>query len=155
MCGREARFGPQLFGERDPVGEPGQKCESQAIIFDDFSEYREAKGLASQIAKREHLHEDVIFSDAMHVAVALALEDEGMSYTMPNVAWMFDRVRPEEVRDILLLRRNYPDDYKSLPMAGATESLSSAEIEAAAELAKKLTPEQLDAFFFSDRTGRA
>jgi hypothetical protein len=40
-------------------------------------------------------------------------------------------------------------------MAGATESLSSAEIEAAAELAKKLTPEQLDAFFFSDRTGSA
>jgi hypothetical protein len=137
------------------LGEPGQKCEPQAVILDDFSEYREAKGLASEIARRDHLHEDVIFSDAMHVAVALALEDEGMSYTMPNVAWMFDRVRPEEVRDILLLRRNYPDDYKSLPMAGATESLSSAEIEAAAELANKLTPEQLDAFFFSDRTGSA
>ena len=137
------------------MGEPGQKCESKAIIFDDFSEYREAKGLASEIAKRDHLHEDVIFSDAMHVAVALALEDEGMSYTMPNVAWMFDRVRPDEVRDILLLRRTCPDDYKSLPMAGATEGLSSAQIEAAAELAKKLTPEQLDAFFFSDRTGSA
>jgi hypothetical protein len=27
---------------------------------------------------------------------------------------MFDRVGPEEVRDILLLRRNHPDDYKSL-----------------------------------------
>lgn len=137
------------------MGDPVQKCEPQAIIFDDFSEYREAKGLASEIAKRDHLHEDVIFSDAMHVAVTLALEDEGMSYTMPNVAWMFDRVRPDEVRDILLLRWNYPDDYKSLPMAGATERLSSAEIEAAAELAKKLTPEQLDAFFFSDRTGSA
>ena len=137
------------------MGDPVQKCEPQAIIFDDFSEYREAKGLASEIAKRDHLHEDVIFSDAMHVAVTLALEDEGMSYTMPNVAWMFDRVRPDEVRDILLLRRNYPDDYKSLPMAGATERLSSAEIEAAAELAKKLTPEQLDAFIFSDRTGSA
>jgi hypothetical protein len=101
------------------------------------------------------LNEDVIFSDAMHVAVTLALEDEGMSYTMPNVAWMFDRVRPKEVRDILLLRRNRPDDHKSLPMAGATESLSSAEIEAAAELAKKLTPEHLDALFFSARTGSA
>jgi hypothetical protein len=137
------------------LGEPGQNCAPQSIIFDDFSEYREAKRLASEIAKRDHLHEDVIFSDAMHVAVALALDDEGMSYTMPNVAWMFDRVRPEEVRDILLLRRNYPDDYKILPMAGATESLSSAEIEAATELAKTLTPEQLDAFFFSDRTGSA
>jgi hypothetical protein len=137
------------------LGEQGKKCKPQAIIFDECSEYREAKGLASEIAKRDRLHEDVIFSDAMHVAVTLALEDEGMSYTRPNVAWMFDRIRPEEVRDILLLRRNHPDDYKSLPMAGATESLSSAEIEAAAELAKKLTPEQLDAFFFSDRTGRA
>jgi hypothetical protein len=78
-----------------------------------------------------------------------------MCYTMPNVAWMFDRIRPEEVRDILLLRRNHPEDYKSLPMAGATESLSSAETEAAAGLANKLTPEQLDAFFFSDRSGTA
>jgi hypothetical protein len=137
------------------LGEQGKKCEPQAIIFDEPSEYREAKGLAAEIAKRDRLHEDVIFSDAMHVAVTLALEDEGMSYTMPNVAWMFDRVRPEEVRDILLLRRNHPDDYKSLPMAGATERMSSAEIEAAAELAKKLTPKQLDAFFFSDRTGSA
>jgi hypothetical protein len=137
------------------LGEQGKKSESQAITFEEFSEYREARELASEIAKRDRLHEDVIFSDAMHVAVALALEDERMPYTMPNVAWMFDRVCPVEVRDILLLRRNHPDDYKSLPMAGATETLSSAKIEAATELAKKLTPEQLDAFFFSDRTGRA
>jgi hypothetical protein len=148
------RFGSPLLGEIR-LGEQGKKGEPQAIVFDSFSEYREARELASEIAKRDHLHEDVIFSDAMHVAVALALEDEGVSYTMPNVAWMFHRVRPEEVRDILLLRRHYPDDYKSLPMAGATEGLSSAEIEAAAELAKKLAPEQLDAFFFADRTGRA
>jgi hypothetical protein len=40
-------------------------------------------------------------------------------------------------------------------MAGATESLSTAEIEAAADLAKKLAPEQLNAFFFSDRAGSA
>jgi hypothetical protein len=137
------------------LGKQGKKSEPGASIFDEFFEYHEAKGLASEIAKRDHLHEDVVFSDAMHVAVALALEDEGMPYTMPNVAWMFDRVRPEEVRDILLLRRNHPDDYKSLPMAGATESLSTAEIEAAAELAKKLAPEQLNAFFFSDRAGSA
>jgi hypothetical protein len=137
------------------LGEQGKKSEPQTITFEEFSEYREARELASEIAKRDRLHEDVIFSDAMHVAVALALEDEGMPYTMPNVAWMFDRVWPEEVRDILLLRRNHPDDYRNLPMAGATETLSSAKIEAATELARKLTPEQLDAFFFSDRTGRA
>ena len=137
------------------MGNQGKKSEPRASIFDEFAGYHEAKGLAFEIAKRDHLHEDVVFSDAMHVAVTLALEDEGMSYTMPNVAWMFDRVRPEEVRDILLLRRNHPDDYKSLPMAGATESLSTAEMEAAAELAKKLAPEQLNAFFFSDRAGSA
>ena len=137
------------------LDERGKKSEPQAILFDEFPEYHEVKALSHEIAKRDHLHEDVIFSDAMHVAVALALEDEGMPYSLPNVAWMFDRVRPEEVRNVLLLRRNYPDDYKSLPMAGATEGLSSAENEAAAELAKKLTPEQLDAFFFSDRVGSA
>ena len=137
------------------MDEQGKKCKPQAIVIDTFSAYREARELASEIAECNCLHEDVIFSDAMHVAVALALKDEGMPYTKPNVAWMFDRVHPEEVRDILRLRQRHPDDYKSLPMAGAAEKLSSAEIEAAAELAKKLTPEQLDAFFFSDRTGRA
>ena len=137
------------------MGEQRKPGEPQAIISEAFSDYREARKLTSEIARHERLHEDVIFSDAMHVAVALALEDEGMSYTMPNVAWMFDRIRPGEVRDILLFRRNHPDDYRSLPMAGVTEGLSSMEIEAAAELAKKLKPEQLDAFFFSDRTGSA
>jgi hypothetical protein len=137
------------------LGEQGKKCDSQAISLEEFSEYGEARGLASEIAKRDRLHEDIIFSDAMHVAVALALEGAEMPYTMPNVGWMFDRVRPREVRDILLLRRDHPEDYKHLPMAGATEGLSSTEIEAASELVKKLTPEQLDAFFFSDRTGSA
>jgi hypothetical protein len=132
-----------------------EQRKSSAIVFEEFSEYREAKELAAEIARRDLLHEDVIFSDAMHVAATLALEEEGMSYTMPNVAWMFDRIRPEEVRDILLLRRNHPDDYKSLPMAGATERLSSGEIEAATELAKKLVPEHMDALFFSGRTGSA
>ena len=137
------------------MGEQRKPGEPRAISSEAFSEHREARKLAFEIARHERLHEDVIFSDAMHVAVALALEDEGMTYTMPNVAWMFDRIRPEEVRDILLLRRNHPDDYRNLPMAGVTEGLSSMEIEAAAELAKKLKPEQLDAFFFSDRTGSA
>jgi hypothetical protein len=137
------------------LGEQEKKSGPQAIVSDSFSEYCEAREHAAAIAKCDRLHEDVVFSDAMHVAVALALKDDGMPYTMPNVAWMFDRVRPEEVRDILLLRRHHPDDYKNLPMAGAMERLSSAEIEAAAELAKELTPEQLDAFFFSDRMGTA
>ena len=157
MCGcarGSADSAPRLLGT-DRLGEQRKNSEPQPSIFDEFSEYNEAKRLASEIGKRDNLHEDVIFSDAMHVAVTLALEDEGMSYTMPNVAWMFSRILPKEVRDILLLRRSYPDDYRSLPMAGATESLSSSEIEAAAELAKKLAPEQLDAFFFADRTGRA
>ncbi len=145
---------PLLLGEIR-LGKRRKTSKPQPSIFDGFSEYHEAKRLASEIGKRDNLHEDVIFSDAMHVAVTLALEDEGISYTMPNVAWMFRRVLPKEVRDILLLRRNYPDDYRSLPMAGATESLSSAEMDAAAELAKKLAPEQLDAFFFCDRTGSA
>lgn len=145
---------PILSGEIR-LGERRDKSKPQRSILNGFSEYHEAKRLASEIGKRDNLHEDIIFSDAMHVAVALALEDEGISYTMPNVAWMFRRVLPKEVRDILLLRRNYPDDYKILPMAGATESLSSAEMDAASELAKKLPPEQLDAFFFYDRTGRA
>jgi hypothetical protein len=152
--GRRARFGPPLLG-RGRLSEQIKNSELELVIFEEFSEYREAKELAGEIAKRDRLHEDVIFSDAMHVAVTLALEDEGMSYTMPNVAWMFDRIRPEEVRDILLLRCNHPDDYKNLPMAGVTEGLSTVEIEAATELAKKLAPEELDAFFFSDCTGSA
>jgi hypothetical protein len=92
--------------------------------------YHEAKALASEIAKRDHLHEDGIFSDALHVAVALALGDEGMPYTMANVVWMFDRVRPEEVRDILLLRQNHR--RLNLPMAGRMESLIRRDQAAAA-----------------------
>jgi hypothetical protein len=153
MCARECDsatvFGEIRLGQRRETSKP------QPNIFDGFSEYHEAKRLAAEIGKRDSLHEDVIFSDAMHVAVTLALEDRGMSYTRPNVAWMFRRVLPREVRDILIFRRNHPDDYKRLPMAGTTERLSSAEMDAAAELAKKLAPEQLDAFFFCDRAGRA
>ena len=132
-----------------------RKTKPQPINLDAFSEYREARGLAIDIAGRDRLHEDVVFSDAMHVAAALALEKQGMSYTMPNVALMLDRIHPKEVRDILLLRRNHPEAYKSLPMARAMEWLTPAEIEAATGLAKKLTPAQLNAFFFSDRTGNA
>ena len=132
-----------------------EKSEPRISLFDDFPEYHQAKVLAFNIGKREGLHEDVIFSDAMHVAVAIALEEEKMPYTLPNVAWMFNRIRPDEVRNILLLRWNNPDHYRNLSMAGVTEGLSSAKIAAAADLAKKLTLEQLDAFFFSDRVGSA
>ena len=137
------------------MGERRKTGHLQLSVFDEFAEYHEARRLASEIGKRDTLHEDVVFSDAMHVAVTLALEDDGISYTLPNAAWMFRLVLPKEVRDILLLRLNYPDDYKSLPKAGAIESLSSADMAAATELAKKLPQEQLDAFFFCDRTGSA
>ena len=144
------------FGGEICLGEPRKENrEPRVILFDEFPEYHQAKVLAFDIGKRDGLHEDVIFSDAMHVAVTIALEDEKMPYTLPNVAWMFDRIRPDEVRNVLLLRWNHPDDYRNLSMAGRTERLSSAEIEAAATLAKKLTLEQLDAFFFSDRVGNA
>jgi hypothetical protein len=115
----------------------------------------EAKALASAIAKRERLHEDVVFADAMHVAVALALSDDELEYTKRNVAWMFDRIHPGDVHGILTLRWQRPDDYELLPMANATEGLSTAEMQSANGLAKTLTREQLDAFFFSDEIGRA
>ncbi|QIG48018.1 hypothetical protein G5V57_09970 [Nordella sp. HKS 07] len=137
------------------MGERRETSKSPPIIFDGFTEYHEARQFAAEIGKRDNLHEDVIFSDAMHVAATLALEERGMSYTMPNVAWMYRRVPPKEVRDILELRWNHPDDYKCLPMAGTTERLSSAEMDAAAELAKKLAPEQLDALLFCDPAGSA
>ena len=41
----------------------------------------------------------------------------------------------------------YPDDYRSLPMAGVTESMSSAEMDAATEMAKNLASEQLMHYF--------
>jgi hypothetical protein len=152
--GRKGQGRPQHLREIN-LSVQGRKSRPEPFNLDAFSEYREARVLATEIAQRDRLHEDVIFSDAMHVAATLALENEGMPYTMPNVAWMLERVHPKEVRDILLLRRGHPEAYKSLPMAGATECLSSEEVEDATELAKKLTPELLNAFFFSDRTGSA
>lgn len=117
--------------------------------------FEEAKTLASQIARRERLHEDVVFADAMHVAVALALSDQELEYTKRNVAWMFDRITPDEVREILALRWQSPDDYEFLPMANKTDGMSEAEVHSASGLAKTLTREQLDALFFSDDIGRA
>jgi hypothetical protein len=121
------------------VGEQGRSGESHAILFEGFPEYRQARELAAEVAARDKLHEDIVFSDAMHVAAALALEDAGMPYSMPNVAWMLERIRPAEVLHLLLLRRAHPDDYRNLPMAGMTESLGEAETRAATELARTLT----------------
>lgn len=143
-----------IKGETD-LSEHKPTGDAQAIAVDDMSEYRDAKALAGEIARRERLHEDVVFADAMHVAVALALETEDIPYSKANVAWMFDRILPEEVREILALRWNYPDDYDLLPMASSTEGLSAVEIATASDLAKKLTREEIDAFFFSDQVGRA
>jgi hypothetical protein len=120
-----------------------------------MAEYRDARALAAAIASRERLHEDVVFADAMHVAVAMALETEDMPYTKANVAWMFDRILPEEVREVLFLRWTYPTDYDLLPKAGATEALSASQIASASDLANKLTREEIDAFFFADEVGHA
>lgn len=129
------------------MSERNSKARSRAL-------YQDAKALAFEIAKRDRLHEDIVFADAMHVAAAFALETEDIPYTKSNIAWMFDRISPDEVHEILALRWNYPDDYEMLPMAGATENLSATDIVTATELAKNLTPEQIDAFFFSDNLGR-
>lgn len=131
------------------------KPADEDFATDGPPDHRDARTIAREIAIRERLHEDLVFADAMHVAVALALETEDIPYTKPNVAWMFDRILPDEVREILALRWNYPDDYDLLPMAGVTERLTEAEMAAANELAKKLTREQIDAFFFSDQVGRS
>jgi hypothetical protein len=127
----------------------------RAILVDDFAEHRQARALAAEIAARDGLSEDAVFTDAMHVAAALALEDAAMPYSMPNVAWMLERVRPVEVLHLLMLRRAHPADYRNLPMAGMTDSLGEAEAAAATELARTLTPRQLDAFFFSGKAGSA
>jgi hypothetical protein len=131
----------------DQVNEPNSKVRRGAA-------YQDAKTLAHEIAKRERLHEDIVFADAMHVAAAFALETEDIPYTRSNIAWMFDRIGPAEVHEILALRWNYPGDYELLPMAGATENLSAADFVTATEVAKNLTIEQIDAFFFSDTVGR-
>ena len=131
------------------------KQESRADSCAEFDHYREAQDLAAEIADQAGLRQDIVFSDAMHVAAALALEDAGMAYTKPNVAWMFERICPGEVREILLYRRDHPDDYDALPMAGTMDRLTAAHIEAASTLEKTLAPDWLNAFFFSANIGRA
>ena len=123
--------------------------------FRQFDAYRETKILASEIAASRGLHEDIVFSDAMHVAVALRLEDEGLPYTKQNAAWMFARISPSEVRALLMFRRDHPADYRSLPKAGVLESLSAACREAASALSETLSPDRLNALFFGDAVGNA
>jgi hypothetical protein len=120
-----------------------------------FDTYRETKRLASEIAARQGLHEDIVFSDAMHVAVALRLDDEGLPYTRQNAAWMFERISPSEVREVLLFRRDRPADYHDLPKAGELETLSVASREAASALSETLSCERLNAMFFADAVGNA
>ena len=133
---------------------PNEKNEKpQAGDCREFDSYREARSLAAEIAALCGLPQDLVFSDAMHVAVALALEDADMAYTKLNVAWMFDRIAPGEVREILRYRLDHPDDYATLPQAGTVDRLSAAHVEAAGMLEK--TPDWLNAFFFSHNIGRA
>ena len=120
-----------------------------------FDAYRETKLLASEIAKRQGLHEDIVFSDAMHVAVALRLEDEALPYTKQNAAWMFGHISPGEVRAVLMFRRDHPADYRGLPKAGLLEALSSACREAASALSETLSADKLNALFFADAVGNA
>jgi hypothetical protein len=134
---------------------PGGSQEPRADLCPEFEYYREAQRLAAEIADQAGLRQDLVFSDAMHVAVALALEDAGMVYTKPNVAWMFERICPGEVREILLYRRDHPDDYDALPMAGTMDKLTAAHVEAAGALEKMLAPDWLNAFFYSGNTGKA
>ena len=134
---------------------PGGNQDSRADFCPEFDYYREAQNIAAQIADQAGLRQDLVFSDAMHVAVALALEDADMAYTKPNVAWMFERICPGEVREILLYRRDHPDDYDALPMAGTVDRLTAAHVEAAGALEKMLAPDSLNAFFYSGNMGKA
>ncbi len=134
---------------------PGGNQNSRADFCAEFEHYREAQSIASEIAVRAGLRDDLVFSDAMHVAVALALEDAGMVYTKPNVAWMFERICPGEVREILLYRRDHPEEYDALPMAGTVDRLTAAHVEAASALEKMLAPDWLNAFFYSGNMGKA
>lgn len=133
------------------AGKPGSpRGESR-----EFLQYGEAKAIAAVIAQREGVDSEVIFSDAMHVAVALALENAGMPYTGPNAAWMFEHVTPAEVREVLAFRRDHSRDYEFLPKARIIESLSASQREAANTVATSLTRAELDAFFFGKSWGTA
>ena len=133
------------------AGGPGSRFGEAPEYFN----YREARGVAAVVAQREGVNPDLIFSDAMHVAVALALEGAGMPYTGPNAAWMFERITPAEIREILMFRRDHSDEYGFLPRAGIIETLNATQLEAARVAATTLTRVELDAFFFGGSSGTA
>lgn len=120
-----------------------------------FLDYREARATAALIAERDSQNPDVVFSDAMHVAVALALEDAGIAYTGANVSRMFDRISPAEVRVVLWYRRHHAEEYMSLPMAGTMNGLDANQIALATAVANNFTSDQLHAFFFGEISGTA
>jgi hypothetical protein len=137
------------------VGARNRKPESLQGENQGLLEYREARAIAADIAQQDNKNSDVVFSDAMHVAVALALEGAGMPYTGPNTAWMFEQISPAEVREVLVFRRDHREDYGSLPKATIIESLNATQIKAANGLAMNLTRAELDAFFFGKASGTA
>jgi hypothetical protein len=137
------------------MGKNGNRLTAEGFALLEFAEYGEARALASRIAGREERHQDAVFSEAMHVAAVLALEEAELPYTRPNIAWMFERIQPSEVLAILQLRLERPDEYADLPMAHATDAMTVEAVEAAMALANGLTQEELDAFFFSDAVGTA
>jgi hypothetical protein len=140
---------------------PQQSLSTMENVLDILSNELEsdachdARMIAAEIADNETLHTDLVFSDAMHVAVALALEDADMPYTKANAAWMFDRIHPAEVREILLYRRDYPEQYAMLPKAGALENLTTTQMESASAITETLGADRLNAMFFCDTVGTA
>ena len=101
MCRREPRFGC-CFGEIR-LGKRRNTGKPQPSIFSGFSEYREAKRLASEIGKRDNLHEDVIFSDTMHMAVPPSKEVRDILLSSPariSGAVRFRPLEPIEGREL-------------------------------------------------------
>jgi len=137
------------------MGESSGRLGPEGFALMEFAEYGEARVLAAQIADREEQHQDVVFSDAMHVTAAVALDAAGLPYTRPNIGWMFERIYPSEVLAILRLRLDRPDEYADLPMAHTTDAMSLHALELAGALANNITQEELNAFFFSDMVGNA
>lgn len=128
--------------------------ELEAAAAAEIAAYHDARRIAADVAENEGLDTDLVFSDAMHVAVALALEDDDLPYTRANAAWMFDRISPAEVREILLYRRDCPEEYAMLPKACALENLTTAQIQAASAVTN-IGTDRLNAMFFCDNVGTA
>lgn len=129
--------------------------EWEAAAAAEIDAYHHARVIAAEIAECEGLDTDLVFSDAMHVAVALALEDCDLPYTKANAAWMFDRLSPAEVREMLVYRRDCPDEYATLPKACALENLTTAQMQAASAVTNMLGANQLNAMFFCNNVGTA